>query len=393
MTTETRKSIIKAIKTFLKVCLTVIITLLIIEAGIRVYHRFNPVFFLPTDSSEANLANKFRGKPYANVFGHKLNSKGFKDKEYPLKKKDGTVRVLGIGDSFVYGIVPYPENFLTLLETDLQGTNKQIEVINMGISGSDPAGYLSLLRNEGLEYNPDIVLVFFYIGNDFFHIGPDNPFKDKGKTKAKPDKIIVPKAISSLYTYKTFSFVYTLAKNLNSLDIPVGKYNDKASSRNPEYYHLILSSNAEKFVVNVDGNPKILTSDLWSREFLKALSDITAISDLCRKNDIEFHLILIPEEIQVDPKYQKIVRQYRNFPAYELNYTVPNGLLASQFNGLGIQYFDLLNTFRKDFKTRGVRMFRMNDGHWNIEGNRIAAGALSRYLRANSKALGGSDTR
>ncbi len=39
----------------------------------------------------------------------------------------------------------------------------------MGIIAIGPKDYLSLLVNEGLELNPDMVLLSFYIGNDFFN--------------------------------------------------------------------------------------------------------------------------------------------------------------------------------------------------------------------------------
>lgn len=382
---NTRSKII--VITFLKICLTAIFTLLMIEGSIRAYHRINPVYFLPNKDKEANLANKFRGKPYADVYGYKLNSKGFKDKEYSLEKQSGTVRILGIGDSFVYGTVPYPDNFLTILESKLRKVDSQIEVINMGISGSDPAGYLSLLEEEGLDYNPDIVMVFFYIGNDFFMYGPDNVFEtDKKKGKAQKKKRRWP-IVSASYLYKTMEFASTLVRNYNSVEVLSNRYNDAGSTMDSEFYFLTLSNNADKYMVNTNGLFEMLTSDLWQREFLFAIQDITAISDLCKKKGIELIFVMIPEEMQVDQKYQSIVKQYRGYPDYSFDYSIPNKLLAIQLEPQGIHSLDMLAPFRNDFSSRKIRLFRRNDGHWNIEGNKLAAEILFEYLTHNSPAL------
>ena len=63
-------------------------------------------------------------------------------------------------------MVPHQFNFLTPLEKELSHCGK-IEVMNMGIPWLDPEDYLSILVHEGLEFNPDLVMVCFFIGNDF----------------------------------------------------------------------------------------------------------------------------------------------------------------------------------------------------------------------------------
>src|ERR1041384_3891860 len=130
-----------------------LITFVLAEVAFRVYNYVHPSFIF-YDSSY----NRFRGKPHAPDFDFHLNSKGFKDVEFNLKKDEGTYRVVGLGDSFAFGIVPYEYNYLTLLEANLNQSGKKTEVINMGIAGVGPKDYLALLVNEGLELKPDLVL-------------------------------------------------------------------------------------------------------------------------------------------------------------------------------------------------------------------------------------------
>jgi len=46
-------------------------------------------------------------------------------------------------------------------------TATKTELINMGIPGTNPDHYLALMVHEGLDLRPDLVLVSFFIGNDF----------------------------------------------------------------------------------------------------------------------------------------------------------------------------------------------------------------------------------
>ena len=91
--------------------------------------------------------------------------------------------------------------------------------------------------------------------------------------------------------------------------------------------------------------------------------------------------------MQVDEKYQSIVKQYRGYPDYSFDYSIPNKLLAIQLEPQGIHSLDMLDHCRNDFSSRKIRLFRMNDGHWNIEGNKLAAEILFEYLTHNSPAL------
>ena len=153
----------KAIKSlFLQTAIIMLITLILSEITLRIYNKMNPSFVF-YDSSY----NRFRGKPNAPDYDFKLNSQGFKDVEFTVEKPAQNYRILGIGDSFAFGVVPYQDNYFTLLEQQFQRSGKTTEVINMGIPGMGPRDYLSILANEGLKLKPDHVVVTFYVGNDF----------------------------------------------------------------------------------------------------------------------------------------------------------------------------------------------------------------------------------
>src|SRR4030095_10830935 len=128
------------------------------EAALRAYD-----FVAPLPIFYSNSYNRFRGKPFAPDWNSHLNSKGFKDVEFNTRKAAGTTRILGIGDSFAFGVVPYENNYLTLVEHYLNQSGHRVELINMGIPSTGPSDYLSLLAHEGLPLEPDRVLLSFFI--------------------------------------------------------------------------------------------------------------------------------------------------------------------------------------------------------------------------------------
>ena len=144
------------------VLIIVLITVALGEVGLRIYNSIDP---LPIFYSESY--NRFRGKPFAPDWNFHLNSRGFKDVEFSTRKAAGTIRILGIGDSFAFGVVPYEYNYLTLVEQYLKQSGHNVELINMGIPSIGPREYLSLLVHEGFALEPDRVLLSFFIGNDF----------------------------------------------------------------------------------------------------------------------------------------------------------------------------------------------------------------------------------
>ena len=95
------------------VLIIVLITVALGELGLRIYNSIDP---LPIFYSESY--NRFRGKPFAPNWNFHLNSRGFNDVEFSTHKTPGTTRILGIGDSFAFGVVPYEYNYLTLVETE-----------------------------------------------------------------------------------------------------------------------------------------------------------------------------------------------------------------------------------------------------------------------------------
>ena len=120
----------------------------------------------------------WRLKPGSMFRGIRVNSAGFRDREFPTNKPPGTVRVVCMGDSCTAGGSP---PYATLLDTRLSEAppdDRKWEAFNAACYGYSAVQGLRLLKRVGLSMQPDIV-TFYYGWND--HLisghGPD-------KTKA-----------------------------------------------------------------------------------------------------------------------------------------------------------------------------------------------------------------
>jgi len=112
----------------------------------RLVYEMNPAVVMPEDEKDQIPTNR----------------SGFRDRDYSLKKPSKTFRILGLGDSIAYGMdIPFQDRFLKILEKKLnQNRNgKNFEVINAAVCGYNITQYYHLLRDRGLAYQPDLILI------------------------------------------------------------------------------------------------------------------------------------------------------------------------------------------------------------------------------------------
>lgn len=103
--------------------------------------------------------------------GFTTNSQGFRGQaEYAQLKPLGVYRVIALGDSVTLGHgVEDHETFSAVLQQEL-GHNRQVEVINMGVSGFGTAEELIQLEQVGLAYQPDLVLLTYFPNDPYNNV-------------------------------------------------------------------------------------------------------------------------------------------------------------------------------------------------------------------------------
>jgi hypothetical protein len=105
-----------------------------------------------------NLRGAFQGQPLT------TNSRGLRDIEYAHDNPAGSVRIVALGDSSLFGWGVRVEDATTeVLEKMLQDANglPRTEVINFSVPGYNTAIEADVFIEKALRYAPDIVLINF----------------------------------------------------------------------------------------------------------------------------------------------------------------------------------------------------------------------------------------
>ncbi len=167
---------------FILLLLSIFLALLIGEMALRIYFRhfqdydiemWRYALELKTGVDDErshihipNTSSVLMGVPV------QINSKGLRDYEYTYEKPVGTYRILVLGDSITFGWgVAFEKTFPKLLEAMLRERNNQtrkyttVEVINAGIGNYNTRQELASLRKEGMKYEPDEVLLIYYLSD------------------------------------------------------------------------------------------------------------------------------------------------------------------------------------------------------------------------------------
>jgi lysophospholipase L1-like esterase len=114
----------------------------------------------------------------------RINSHGMRDRDRSRAKPSETVRVAVLGDSTTESLqVDLDRTWPALVEQKLASCaalhGKNVEVLNFGVSGYGTAQELLQLRQRGWAFEPDVVLLAFFPGNDLFNnvraLNPTNP--------------------------------------------------------------------------------------------------------------------------------------------------------------------------------------------------------------------------
>lgn len=127
-------------------------------------------------SSNRRLVYELRSDMDIKFGNHRvhLNGAGLREsREYAVEKPSNTLRIVGIGDSGMFGwAVEQGEDYLSVLESNLarRAGPCAYEVLNFAVPGYNTEQEVEILRSKALAYGPDVVIVGWCV-NDL-----DTPF-------------------------------------------------------------------------------------------------------------------------------------------------------------------------------------------------------------------------
>jgi hypothetical protein len=102
------------------------------------------------------VEGKFKGVPY------RANSIGLRGPETTVRKPRGVVRIVGIGDSVMWGWgIAEADRYLDRAAAALSSPDVSVEAVNLAVPGYHTVQEVEVLRTRGLAFAPDVVVVGF----------------------------------------------------------------------------------------------------------------------------------------------------------------------------------------------------------------------------------------
>jgi hypothetical protein len=306
-------------------------------------------------------------------------------------KKDN---IIVLGDSFTsnLGIENTSEVFTEVLEQRLRNYN----VINLGVNGYGTTQEYLKLKRLGAEYNPDIVVLMFYVRNDFYDNvglldwikGYERPLFIRNEGELTLANVPVPKKPASQDTpaesirqepvrHSRLAALTQQALLQTKIGQWIGKKMENWESEQTRRRNLFSETPPEVVLASEDGKIK---------EAYGITCDILAmISKELRQKDVEFYVFVIPSIFQVrDDYFERIER----FGLSQTDRFKPNEFLSKCGEEKEVKVLDMTpylvaaeNNYAQPY------LYYPKDKHWTVAGNEMVANYIYDKLLEASTAI------
>lgn len=270
---------------------------------------------------------------------YQVDAMGMRGPDVEPVKPPGTFRILGLGDSFTFGVgVREPDTFLRKLERRLSAAGGRYEVLNAGTPGYNTRDEVASLKHRWLGLDPDLVLIVFYL-NDAYS---DSAFLNRGQELGiylnQPEGIA---KVSHLADY--LQHMYRARKARREVD---------------DYY---------KQHYFTDADTALKAPGAAGMDWTDSRASLAEAAALARERGMKIALVIFPElyRLQGDYPFEAIHR-----------------LVKASAAEIGIPALDLLEVFRgHDARELWVHP---QDHHPNEVAHEMAAEAIETFLKERS---------
>ena len=352
-----------------------------------------------------------------------INSDGLRDvQRATLDKPADAFRILLLGDSYVEGLrVPLEQTFAKVLEQQLNAraaAGQRFEVVPAGVSGWGTDQELLWLREHGAAYQPDLVLLAFFPGNDFqnnsealevenmgsvqkpfFHLDDGeltlrhSPFDpaavpQPAKDETPSNDAASPRpGLSPLASWlKERSALYRFVGPALAAGAP--DLARRLADRGLLERSLVRADAPADSIPVAYGVYRDPLSDDWTNSVELTGALVSELRGEAEKLGAPLAAVVLTAPEQVYPeRWQKRLDDNPAMAAYTWDLEQSNRLAADLFQQENVPYLDLLPVFRAQVEL-GELLHLRQDGHWTPAGERLAGEAVAAWLAAEEMTPG-----
>lgn len=401
-----KRRAIRALGLATLILVSTFVGLLVLEVGLRVIFVRGIAWALLTPGSGIMEPHTTRGwtpRADASVFIHALdyivtsrtNSKGLHDVEHDYANPDDRFRIVVLGDSFLStDYIDLEDSLPRRLEAAL---GPGVEVINLGVTGYGTAQEYLYLKEEGLRYEPDLVLVGFFALNDV----RNNSFALESRTFGAEDQSAWGRPYASIengaleFSYPDVArltasmernrrahqhwldttpwYRRTMAWGISKHVLGGARNNDE---RADPYSYLGLYVAEFPEPAHAGGFDYVRH---WEEGWRVTSTLFDAMGRLCAAHDARLAVFSIPSKVLVDETQQEFI--LGRFPEIVYDLSKYDGRAEEIAHDHGFDLIDLLPPFLETRQPHAL--YHRFDGHWSPYGHRVAARILANWVKAH----------
>jgi lysophospholipase L1-like esterase len=292
-----------------------------------------------------------------------FNADGLRGAGITREKPTGIFRILVLGDSFTEASnVPEEATFSKQLENRLnrqRADGRRIQVLNAGVIGYSPVLEYLFLKDVGLAYRPDVVLVMFFMNDPW----EDAEYAAGLDVDGDGLPLRVRPAVEDTLPRRVWRALSRRVFTAQLVDLMVRGLSD---------WKPVLKWGV---LFREDYGPR--EHEMWARSqrFLRGICALAA------RHGARCALAAIPFPMQVNAVEFRPGKHAIGFPLDAMFSDKPQRVLAAFAKREGIPSLDLLPAFR-EAGTQGVPgpLFFPRDGHFAPLGHQVTAQWLAAFL-------------
>jgi GDSL-like Lipase/Acylhydrolase family len=317
-----------------------------------------------------------------------MNREGFRDVDHAVAKSPVTYRIIILGDSMTEGReVEFGDLYWKQLESLLPQcpafAGRQIEVISLAANGYGTAQEYLMLRERGLKFRPDLVLLALFTGNDITdNVKALGQHRDRPYFSVRDGRIVLEQTAGDVPGFAARQGWDELRRRL--LDpIRLVQVARQAQAR----LRLILRyGRPDASRIDQPGLDSQVfvppATPEWEQAWGVTEALILAIADSAQGSGAAFALTTLANPLQVLPDTAARERLAKALGAADLTYPDRRLEQFAAANGFpDMPLVDTLATYAAEHHA-ALHGFapRQPIGHWNRLGHRLAAAELGHRL-------------
>lgn len=297
----------------------------------------------------------------------RINAQGWNSGigDYKRERTPGRLRIAIIGDSYVEALqVPHDLSLAEQTQSRLESAGMRAEVFRFAISGAPLSQYLQILRQEVVDYRPDLVVINM-VHNDF-----EESFRYQ----------------SGRYTS---SFLKVKLEDAQpAQEIPPVPYEEtwkdwvrqRATVRYLYYRRQISPATIRSWIFSEPGAAEFQAN-------VEVGGTLAALPAIERATDYIFTRL---KEVQQQSGFEILLTmdavREQIYTDEDLNSGIAalNKLAMELAEKCELPFIDLTEAFTVDWRKNGQRFEFASDGHWNQRGHAVAAGEIAAFVLSRS---------